>query len=518
MGQATFRLSKSKKILMNFLIKNVTANIIGNTWQAIMGIVFVPLYIKYLGIEAYGLIGFNMTLQSMFAILDMGLGQTLNREIARLSIIPQKENEIRNLTRTLEIIYWIIAFVIGLIVIIAAPTISHSWIKTSTIELREAEQVILIMGISLAIQWPVSLYSSGLRGLQKLVDLNTINIIFSTLRGAGSVFVLWAIESSLQAFFIWQILINSLYVLILIIRLWSCIPKSITKPHFQKSLIIDIWKYAAGISGITVISALMSQLDKIVLSKFLTLEDFGYYTLASSVAMSLNRIVYPITGGVFPRITQLASINDVRGVSVLYHKSCQLISVVLFPITVFVALFSYDILYYWNQNVMTAKNTYLLTSILICGTALNALLNMPYKLQLAYGWTKLGFNINIASIIMYIPLIIILTYNFGALGSSFSWLVINLMSLIVVIQIMHKKLLQSEKRSWYLKDLAIPLIATIFVFGIGKLIMMNLTNHILYLFSLFVLFFIGLTVSAFTTPTTRFWIKSAMDLFKKKFV
>ncbi len=44
-----------------------------------MSLAFIPLYIKFLGIEAYGIIGFFTTLQAMFTLLDLGLGYTLNR-------------------------------------------------------------------------------------------------------------------------------------------------------------------------------------------------------------------------------------------------------------------------------------------------------------------------------------------------------------------------------------------------------------------------------------------------------
>ena len=42
------------------------------------------------------------------------------------------------------------------------------------------------------------------------------------------------------------------------------------------------------------------QLDKVILSKILSLEMFGYYTLASMVAMSLGRLALPI----FTQFTQ----------------------------------------------------------------------------------------------------------------------------------------------------------------------------------------------------------------------
>ena len=38
------------------LKKNILANCLGQGWSAVMGLAFIPLYIRYLGMEAYGLI------------------------------------------------------------------------------------------------------------------------------------------------------------------------------------------------------------------------------------------------------------------------------------------------------------------------------------------------------------------------------------------------------------------------------------------------------------------------------
>ncbi len=82
---------------MSLLKKNIAANFAGSIWQALIGLVFIPLYIKFMGIESWGLIGIFVTLQAIFGILDMGLSSTLNREMARLSVLPGKEQEMRNL-------------------------------------------------------------------------------------------------------------------------------------------------------------------------------------------------------------------------------------------------------------------------------------------------------------------------------------------------------------------------------------------------------------------------------------
>ena len=74
-----------------------------------MGLVFVPVYIKYLGMEAYGLIGVFIMLQAWLSLLDMGMTPTLSREMARYTAGAHTEQSIRDLLRTLEIICFILA-------------------------------------------------------------------------------------------------------------------------------------------------------------------------------------------------------------------------------------------------------------------------------------------------------------------------------------------------------------------------------------------------------------------------
>jgi O-antigen/teichoic acid export membrane protein len=65
------------------LKRNVIANYLGQGWPALMGLAFIPLYIRYLGVEAWGLVGFMSMMQAWLTLLDMGLTPTLSREMAR---------------------------------------------------------------------------------------------------------------------------------------------------------------------------------------------------------------------------------------------------------------------------------------------------------------------------------------------------------------------------------------------------------------------------------------------------
>ena len=84
---------------MSRFTANIVANLLGQSWSVLVSIAVIPLYIKFLGIEAYGLLGFYMMLQGILQVLDLGLSPTMNRELARYSTMSDKAGEARDLVR-----------------------------------------------------------------------------------------------------------------------------------------------------------------------------------------------------------------------------------------------------------------------------------------------------------------------------------------------------------------------------------------------------------------------------------
>jgi len=372
------------------------------------------------------------------------------------------------------------------------------------------------MGFVIALQMPVGFYSGGLMGLQKQVLLNVINIGISTLRGGGAVLILWLISPTIHAFFFWQIVVSIINIFLLALFLWHRLPIGEKRAVFQKQLLKGIWRFAAGMSGITILAVILTQLDKIILSKMLSLEMFGYYTLASVVAMSLGRIIWPVFSGIYPRLTQLVSLDDQEGLKRLYHRSCQFMSVLILPAAMIIAMFSYEILLIWTQNPAMAQRSHLLVSILICGTALNGLMNPPYALQLAFGWTKLSFFKTLIAVIVLVPLIIYMTHHYGATGAACVWLVLNIGYVVFEIPVMHRRLLRQEKWPWYLQDVCFPLIVCIIVAGIGRLFLSSPMPQFMTLLYLTIISILTLGTTAFVTPVTRAWL--FRHLLKIKFL
>ena len=80
---------------------------------------------------------------------------------------------------------WTIGGACGALVALLAPLIAHHWVKPAALSADTVQTVILIMGLVIAVQWPQSLYSGGLIGLQHQVSLNVINAVIGTIRSVG---------------------------------------------------------------------------------------------------------------------------------------------------------------------------------------------------------------------------------------------------------------------------------------------------------------------------------------------
>ena len=428
-----------------------------------MGLAFVPLYIQFMGIEAYGLVGFSATIQALSSLLDMGLSSTLNRELAILSSQEGKQQDSRDLVRTLEIIYWGITFLISLSVFIISPLLADSWIKSQALSRDSVQAAIALMGLVIAFQFPFSLYSGGLLGLQRQVLLNGIIVAMSTLRGIGMILILWLVSPTIQAFFLWQAFISLLQTLVTLVFLWRSLPQSQRRSHFRKDLWLGIWRFSVGMTGISLVSLILTQTDKIILSKILTLENFGYYNLASTVASGVTIVIAPIFTSVFPKFSELVSRKEEQKLTELYHKSAQLLGVLVLPICVTLSLFSKDILLLWTGNLEIANKAYLMTSLLTIGTSLNGLMNVPYALQLAYGWTKLAFSVNVVAIVFLTPSLFVLTSLYGGVGASVIWAVLNWSYVLIVVHFMHLRLLRGELIIWYIEDIVRPMFGALTV-------------------------------------------------------
>ncbi len=425
-----------------------------------MGLAFVPFYIRLMGVESYGIVGVFASLTGVLAVMDLGLSQAMNREMARQSSVENNIQPIADTARTLELIYWGVAIVVGVFIALMAKPVANYWLNPEQIKRGDLQQALMIMGLVIALRWPVSLYTGGLNGLQQQVQVNVLLSIVATIQGVGALALLWFVAPTIQVFFMWQAVVALAQVIALRAALWRNIPQD-QVGAFNPKVLKEIWRFSAGMTGISLLATVLTQLDKIILSKILTLSEFGYYTFAATVAAVLFKLIGPVFTAYYPRLTELVSRNDQQKLIDSYHQGSQLMAVAIFPVTIVLVIFSKEILELWTHNPSIVLHASLLISLLALGNSLNGLMHMPYALQLAYGWTRLSFIQNVVAVIILAPAIYFATLRWGAVGAAVVWILLNTGYILVGVHVMHRRLLSLEKWHWYFNDLIKPFIAVL---------------------------------------------------------
>ncbi len=498
------------------LTKNTLANYSGRGWEALMGLAFVPLYIRYLGMEAWGLVGFMAMMQAWLALLDMGLTPTINREMARFTAGAHSAQGIRDLLRSLEIIYGGIALGVVLLVWLAAPWVAQHWLAAQHLPAATVAQAIAIMGLVLAARMAEQVYRGAIQGLQHMVWLNGAQAALATLRWAGAAGVLIWVDTSIGAFFLWQGLVSMASLLILARQTYRYLPRASRAARFDGQAVRAIRRFAGGMAAITLLALLLTQVDKLLLSKLVPLAEFGLYTLATTVATALLLLVVPLANAVLPRFTELVVRADASALIGTYHSASQWAAVLLIPPALVMAAFAEPLLWAWTGNRELAQQAAPLLALLALGTMCNGFMHVPYMAQLAHGWTGLAARVNVVAVAIIVPAILWAVPRYGAIGAAWVWLALNTGYVLIGIHFMHRKILQGEQWQWYGRAVSLPLaVASGIVFAM-KLAAPALSGRVESVLFICMAGGLALCATLLTTPEPAAFVSSQFFRIKGK--
>lgn len=441
------------------LKKNLIANYLGQGWAALMGLLFIPVYIGYLGMESFALIGVFAILQAWLALMDMGMSATLNREMARFLAGAHTPQSIRDLMRSFEWIGVAVSFLIAATIWSLSIWLASDWLRAEELPIEVVSEAIVIMGCVVASRLLEGLYRGTLLGLQKHVIFNALNAFFATLRAVGAIAVLEYVSPTIFAYFVWQLIVSFLALLFLAVMAYGRLPAVPSPARFSWTAIRGIWRFAGGMLATTFLVLLLMQVDKILLSTLLSLEIFGYYVLATTAASAVGIMVGPIAQAFYPRFSEIVARGDTEALAHAYHFGAQLVTTLVAPVGLILVFFGEWILQLWTGDRVLAGKVAPLLALLASGALLNGLMMIPYMLTLAYGWSGFAVRVNGVAVIVLVPAIIWATVNFGAEGAAWAWVLLNVGYVLVSIRFLHRRLLQKEMWGWYRDDVVLPLAA-----------------------------------------------------------
>ena len=447
---------------------NILASYVSQFYVALIGIVMVPVYIRYMGTEAYGLIGFYAMLQAWFMLLDMGLTPTITRETACFRGGTTDVMSLRRLFRTLEGIFIGVAMLGAIAMMAGSGSIASKWLKVQQLNLIEVQHAVVLMAVIVALRWVSALYRGMINGFERLVWLGGFNIAMATARFVLVIPFFIYVSISPTAYFGYQLVIAMIEVAVLVSRTYHLLPKveAGARIPWQWKPLRGVLKFSLSIALTSSVWVLLTQTDKLVLSKLLPLADYAFFTLAVLAASCVMIISSPISGALLPRLTKLNAEGDEVGLIRLYRDATQLVGVIALPVALILAFFAEQVLWVWTGNQEIVQKAAPVLTLYALGNGILSLAAFPFYLQFAKGDLKLHLIGNVLFVAIFIPMLLWATWKFGMIGAGYAWIITNLLPFVIWLPIVHRRFFKSLHIQW-LRDLSgivfLPLLGAVTV-------------------------------------------------------
>lgn len=408
------------------------------------------MYLRYMGTEAYGLVGFFTMLQAWFQLLDIGLTPTLAREAARYRGGRLQAQDFRKLVRALEVFFWIVSGITTFILVASAGLIATKWLHVEKLSIIEVERAVILIVVTAGLRLVSSFYRSALSGFEKFVWLSFFGIAVSTARFVLVLPFMHFFGATPTSFFGYQLAVALLEVAILALQAYQFIPSV----KIGRGLVIyinalrSVAKFSMTIAFTGVVWIFVTQIDKLLLSSLLPLTQYAQFTLAIMMANGIIIVSSPITMALQPRITMLNAEGREEEFVRSYRNSSQLVALATVPIALTMTVFSEKVLWVWTDNYNIAQGASPVLCLYAIGNLLLVLSGFQYSLQVAKGDLKLHFIGNVLFAAFFIPVLIFMTKSYGMKGAGYAWIFANALSFLVVVPLVHRRFVAGLHRRW----------------------------------------------------------------------
>lgn len=482
---------------------NITANFIGQIFTTSIGFIFIPIYVHYLGVEAYGLIGIFSIITAWLGILDAGLSPSLTREMALFTGGKYSNNEIRTLLFSVESFFLVIGITIFLILFLVSNWLSTYWIHSKVISSEVIRNSILLMGAIFSLKFFESTYKNSILGLQYQVQVNLYEILISLLKAVGSVCLLNFFSASLLIFFSWQLFLSIVYIIFLKYTINKLLPAPTSKINFSSSSLLSIKSFAGGMMIMVILSLFQTQIDKVLLSKILSLKEFGFYSLAFTAAGAIMVLTTPISQALYPRMNQLFQKDDKKSFMDLFHLGNQLILILFGSASMLLFFYPKLFLLFWTNDLQITMNSHSLLALIVFGFFFSGINTMPFTIILTHSMLKSANYFKTLLVIISIPAILYFVPKYGSIAAAIIWLLGAFFNYIFSLFIVFKKYDISDLYYWFIHDLFFPALPIFSVLLVSKLIISDISSRFAAGGVLFLLFMVCVLFSAMFSTDIR---------------
>ncbi|TVT47065.1 MAG: oligosaccharide flippase family protein [Denitromonas halophila] len=408
-------LMRAREIFRSQLGQNILTNYAATLWLGGLSILLIPVYLRLLGATQWGVVAICMVIQGVLTLLDAGLGQVMLRDVARSA---QKTEDVALVFRVFARAYWVLGLVGFVLGQLAVPWLTETWFNQGQGVPEGADIALRLVLVQFLFQFANSAHGGYWNGVQaqKLANIRQCGFATAKHAGALALIVMWQADATayLASFAIISMIECGVNAMTIRRALRDVPGVSLTRKHFSK-LAKETSVLALGV----LIGMSVSQIDRVVLSRLVSVEAYGHYAIVASLGLAFLQLQYPLMRAFFPRVVH----EDAMGHSGSFRKLAAGILVLCVLPCLAVALAAPWVLALWLQDVQVVSAGVAPLRLILGAVAINAVYHLLYQRILARGRGRTIVLINSAALLVTVPATILATGAHGIVAGGIAWLV-----------------------------------------------------------------------------------------------
>ena len=383
----------------------------------VVGLVTIPILIKELGIDRFGVLTMAWIVIGYFSLFDLGLGRALTQIIA--------ERLGKDAVRELPGLVWtglsimVVMGVIGSVIAGGGSQVMIVKVFKIPAELHiETLYAFYILSASI----PIVILSSGLVGILTAYQrFDLINYVRFPLGLANYIVPLIVLNFSNSIFYI--------TLSLALCRLVSCIaqyllclmimPSLWTKKRFIAKEVKPLFHFGGWMTVSNVIGPVMVYMDRFLIGAIISVTAVAYYATPYEMVTKIWIVSGALVTTLFPAFAS-GSDRDAKKKVQLLSKSIDAILISIFPIVLLIVSFSKEGLKLWIGNDF-ANNSTGTMQWLAAGVFINCITQVLFVFVQGCGRPDLTAKYHLIEFFIYIPIIWWALHQFGIIGAAIVW-------------------------------------------------------------------------------------------------
>lgn len=444
-------------------------SIIANT---LVQLLYTPFLIRMLGQSEYGLYSLVNSIIGYLTVLDLGFGNAIVVYTAKYRA-QKKYDEEKKLHGMFFLIFCIIAVIAGILGIILYFNVDNLFGNTmTTLELKKAKIMMLILTFNLVITFIFNIYSSILNAYERFTFQKTMSILNTLLRPLLMIPFLFLGYKSITM----VLIITLINVFVLISNYFYCRKKlniRIKFSGFDKTMFNVVFGYSIWIFLGTIADKVNWNVDQFILGAISGTIAVSIYSIASQLNSLFINLSTAISGVLLPKMSKMVASNATsEELSNEFIKVGRIQYLVIFLMASGLVLFGKEFIKIWAGDGFITS--YYVSLWLIIPLCIPLIQNLGLSIMQALN--KYRFRTMSMFVMSFINIIlsIILAKKYGpvgcAIGTALSLIIVN----VILMNIYYcKEINLNIKKFWFeIFKMTVPNIIPIIII----LILMKLIN------------------------------------------